>query len=330
MRCGLALLVSLSIATTAISQTRSDEPVVSVRQADGFPQIAVEFELRTKAGEPILDARKDQFRVEEYDAPVAITSFQSPISKEFRPTTIVLVLDTSGSMQRGDRIGGLKRAVDGFLENRPEGSRIAVIAFNDRPELICPFTDDPRRVRAAVSDLNAGGKTVFYDAVTVAIRLLSKETGRRAILAMTDGEDNLSLESDLQSTVRDARRAGFPVHTLGLGDEGETSTEKLRQLAEETRGRAFSARQADDLRSIFEEIARGLGQTYHLTYTTDHRLPDGTLRPIKVFYGENSTAGVGSVFVRGMVVPAPGWSWLFVMLMAILAILTILPTWKRS
>ena len=307
------------------------KPEVSVRQVDeaAFPEIAVVFEVADAEGRPVLDATKDEFRVEEYDAPVAITAFTSPISKEVRPTTVILVLDRSGSMQKEDRMGGLKRAVDGFLENQPEGSRVAVIAFGDEVELICRFTDDPRKVRAAVGDLTPGGKTVFYDGVSEALRLISRETGRRAILAMTDGEDNRSRFSDLASAVRDARRAGVPVHTLALGADDETSSDDLRTLALETRGRPFSARQSSSLRSIFEEIARGLGRSYHLTYRTDHRLPDGTLRPISIYYGKSRLAGTASVFIPGMVVPATGWSWLFVLLLVTLGSLAAIPGFRR-
>ena len=210
--------------------------VVQVRQTDEskFPDITVEVELKAANGEAILDASREEFRVREYGSPVAISgSFTSPISREFRPTTVVLVLDRSGSMQQDNRIGGLKRAVSGFLKNQPKGSRVAVIAFASEVELICPFTDDPEQVQAAVGDLFADGKTHFYDAVEMAVKLLSGETGRRAIAManMTDGEDNLSRHADLNSAIRAAQKAGLPVHTLGLGSEGELPSEKLHELS---------------------------------------------------------------------------------------------------
>ena len=222
-----------------------------------FPDIRVEFEVIGDDGQPILDAVRDDFRVEEYDSPVKITEFHSPISKEFRPTTVVLVLDRSGSMNKDNRMEGLKRAVDAFLKKLPEGSRIAVIAFGDRVELICPFTDDPRDVRRAVGDLTPGGYTRFYEAVAEAIHLLSGEEGRRAVLAMTDGEDNLSRTANIQTVVADARKAGFPVHTLGLGPAEEVESANLREVAERTRGKSFAAQESNGLRTIFEEIARG-------------------------------------------------------------------------
>ena len=303
------------------------DAVVSIRQTDKerFPDITIEFEVKSATGEPILDATRGEFRVWEFDAPVVISKFQSPVTHEIRPTTVVLVLDHSGSMQQGDRIGGLKRAVSAFLKNQPAGSRVAVIAFASRVELICPFTDDIEKVEAAVSELEPEGETHFFDAVSDAVKLLSEETGRRAILAMTDGEDNISRHADLKSAIQAAQRAGLPVHTLGLGSEGEVATAKLQQLAIKTRGQAFSATQAEGLSAIFEEIARNLGQTYSLTYRTDHPIQDGTLRPIEVYYSKSATAGKAAVYVKGMVAPAAGWSWLFLGLIGTLGGLWILP-----
>ncbi len=328
----LALPQPSSLAQDAKSPATKSDVSVKVVQTDekAFPEITVGFEVKSATGEPLLDATRDDFRVEEYDAPVSITRFRSPISKEFQPTTVVLVLDRSGSMMKDNRIGGLKRAVDAFLRKQPEGSRIAVVAFGNDVELICPFTDDPRKVKAAVGDLIPDGQTRYYDAVSAAIELLSKESGRRAVLAMTDGEDNFSQIARLETVVRDARRAGFPVHTLGLGSEEEIEADDLRELAERTRGKSFSARDPDGLRTIFEEIAKGLSERYSLTYRSEHVLQDGTLRPIKVYYRKSRQAGVADVYIPGMVVPAAGWSWLFLALIVGLGTLAVLPSRRHG
>ena len=63
------------------------------------------------------------------------------------------------------------------------------------------------------------------------MQLLTNQTGRRAILAMTDGEDTFSQTATLVADVLDARREGVPVHTLGLGSEDEIETEALKKLA---------------------------------------------------------------------------------------------------
>jgi VWFA-related protein len=276
----------------------------------------------------LLDARQGDFRVEEYGRPVVIESFQAPQSVEIRPTTVALVLDRSGSMHDENRIGALKEAVSTFLETVPPGSKVAVFAFSTRVRRLCDFTDDVARVRAEVQALQPGGVTRFYDAVAEALDQIADQPGRRAVLALTDGMDNASQEYDLPRLIQLARRRGVPVHTVGVGTETEIASEDLQQLAEDTRGQYFPVRKVDQLRSIYEELARRLGESYSLTYRTDRRLPDGTLRPVSVAYRESTQAAQAQVYVRGMIVPAGGWSRLFLVLMTVLAVLAFLPSWR--
>jgi VWFA-related protein len=290
-----------------------------------FPDITLDFELRRPDGTPILDARREDFQITEYGTPVEIQNFHAPASLEFMPTTIVLVLDRSRSMLNEDRLGALKEAVRGFLEVMPAGSRVAVVAFSDDLRVLVPFTDDASEVRESVDALRAQGSTRFFDAVDRALDLIAEQDGRRAVLALTDGMDNASEDATPESLVRKARNAGVPVHTLGLGSEEEIAADDLRELADATRGEWFHAPKPAQLRSIFEELARGLGESYTLTYRSDRKLPDGTLRPIRITYRHSQQAAEASVFIRGMVVPAGGWSGLCVGLLAVLGLLAAAP-----
>jgi VWFA-related protein len=316
----------------APSATQGDVQVI-VRQVDesAFPEITLDFEVRKPDGTSIPDATKDEFRVTENDEPVAVLGFQAPIERISRPTTVVLVVDRSKSMEDEDRIGGLKRSVASFLETMPAGSKVAVISFGQQVILACPFTTDIREVQQAVDRLFPMGGTRFYDAVDEAIRLLADEPGRKAILALTDGEDTISQEADLASVIRAAQRVGLPVHTLGLGSEDEIASEELRLLAEGSRGQYFAARDSEQLGAIYEEIAQRLGQTYSLSYRTDRSLPDGTLRPVKLYFRESEKAsGQADVFISGMVVPGPAWPGLFLVLLATLAAIGLAPRLRRK
>jgi hypothetical protein len=142
---------------------------------------------------------------------------------------------------------------------------------------------------------------------------------------MTDGEDTFSQTASLDSVIVAARRLGLPVHTLGLGSEDEIESDALRKLAVATRGQYYPARQADQLRAIYEQLAERLRSSYSLVYRSDRRLPDGTLRPVRVYYRASKKAGEAAVFIPGMVVPAAGWSPLFLALVAGLTVLGLLP-----
>lgn len=315
----------------AAETTGDDDIRVVVRQVDesGFPEITLDFEVTRPDGAALVDADQDDFRVTEYDQPVEILRFEAPTSREVMETTVVLVVDQSRSMEEENRISALKEAVRTFLSVMPIGSRVAVIAFSDEIRVICPFTTDVRRVQASVDELQPMGGTRYYDAVVEALELIASQSGRRAVLAMTDGEDTFSRTADLEATILAARRLGLPVHTLGLGSEEEIASDDLRRLAAETRGQYLPARNADQLRAIYEELATRLGQMYRLVYRTERPLPDGTLRPVAVYYRSATVGAQAEVFIRGMVVPASGWPRLFLGLIGALVGLALLPGWMR-
>ncbi|WP_406696650.1 VWA domain-containing protein [Singulisphaera sp. Ch08] len=304
-----------------------NDVVVTGASDTNFPEISVEFEVKRPDGTYLLDATEKDFKVTEEGQPVVIRKFQSPVTTQAHATTVVLVVDRSRSMEEEDRIGSLKSAVASFVKGLPPGSRVAVVAFGSDVKTICPFTGDPQKVQEAVDGLTAEGATRYYDAVAEALEMLNREKGRRAVLALTDGEDTFSQSASLDSVIVAARRLGLPVHTLGLGTEDEIESDALRRLAAETRGQYYPARQADQLRSIYEQLAERLRSSYSLSYQSDRALPDGTLRPVRIYYRASRKAGETAVFIPGMVVPAGGWPHLFLLLVAVLICLAALPGW---
>jgi VWFA-related protein len=314
----------------------SDEPgqvgaddvkvVVTGASQQAFPKIAVQFEVKRRDGTFVLDAAKDDFDVTEEGKNVSVVDFQAPRATEAMATTVVLVVDHSLSMEEEDRIGGLKRAVASFLQKLPAGSKIALIAFGSEVDRLSAFTTDRTQTKTAVDALQPAGATRFYDAVAAALEMLDQETGRRAILALTDGEDTFSQTASLDSVIAAARKLGLPVYTLGLGTEEEIEADDLRRLAVSTRGQYYPARNADQLRAIYEAIAERLGSSYALLYESDRKLPDGTLRPVRISYrGITRSVGETAVFIPGMVVPAGGWPTLFLVLAGVLTALAFLP-----
>ena len=108
--------------------------------------------------------------VTEEGRDVDVVDFRAPLTTEAIPTTVVLVVDHSLSMEEEDRIGGLKRAVHSFLEKLPEGSRVALIAFGSEVDRLVSFTTDRGQIKTAVDALEPAGATRFYDAVAVGAR----------------------------------------------------------------------------------------------------------------------------------------------------------------
>ena len=312
------------VATAGVDDVKV---LVTGASQQSFPRIAVQFEVKRSDGSFLLDSSRDDFRVTEEGRDVDVVEFQAPQNKEAIATTVVLVVDRSLSMEEEDRIGGLKRAVRSFLEKLPDGSKVAVIAFGSDVDRLTDFTSDRVQVQQAIDALKPDGATRFYDAVAEGLKLLERESGRRVVLALTDGEDTFSQGATLESVIASGQRLGLPVYTLGLGTEEEIESGDLRRLASSTRGQYYSARNADDLRGIYEQIAERIRSSYSMIYQSDRKLADGTLRPVRIFYrGSKTAAGETAIFIPGMVVPAGGWSLLFLGLLFVLGVLMVLPS----
>jgi hypothetical protein len=152
------------------------------------------------------------------------------------PLRVVLLIDTSGSIARRDA-PRRAQAAEELTRALPPGSQVAVFAFDDKPRLVLPMTGSPEAVNLAVAELKSGGHfTALNDAIFDAVRYLSESpSGRRAIVAVTDGVDeNSALNPDDGATA--AREAAIPVFSLGIGRVQDRS---LRRVAKLTGGEYY-------------------------------------------------------------------------------------------
>ena len=171
----------------------------------------------------------------------------SPLRAEpLPPASVALTFDTSGSVGRAqlDRAREFALAI---LAGLPEGSEVAVLAFDDQSRVVVPRTSRPEEVRERLSALKVGGRyTALHDALYDASRYVRDAPGaRKAIVLITDGVDeNSSL--NLEDGLRVATDAQIPVFTVGVGAHPQERV--LRRIAKLTGGDYFAfdgARGAD-------------------------------------------------------------------------------------
>jgi hypothetical protein len=153
------------------------------------------------------------------------------------PLRVALLVDTSGSISRRDAPRRAQIAEE-LVRALPAGSQVAVFAFDDKPRLVLPMTASAEEVTKVVSELTRGGNfTALNDAIFDAVRYLSETpSGRRAILAITDGVDeNSALNPDDGATA--ARETAIPVFSVGIGRVQDRS---LRRVAKLTGGEYYA------------------------------------------------------------------------------------------
>ena len=128
---------------------------------------------------------------------------------------------------------------------------------------------------ATFTGYEEGGRDKVFtqiNAVYNALEDLQSQSGRKVVIAMTDGKDNQSRHS-LRSTIKFAQENKVPVYTIGLGRDVLES--QLRTMANETGGQYYFSPDAGQLASLYQDLAQTLQNEYSLTYTSPTPRRDG-------------------------------------------------------
>lgn len=147
-------------------------------------------------GNVITNLSKDSFTVYEDNVKQNISRFE-PVSSPF---SIVMLLDVSGSTKSFRQ--QMAQAANRFTDALSAQDRVAVMTFNEKPELLTDFSTNQKDIKYAISLVGTNGKagkTMLYKALDEALKKLRKETTRRkAIVVLTDGIDTELEAADRQ------------------------------------------------------------------------------------------------------------------------------------
>lgn len=250
-------------------QTRSGL-ALTINQIDPerCPLVTAVASVVTTGGLPVPDLTRVNFNLHENGFPQDIDVQQAEVSDS--AIAVALVLDASGSLSSFD-VDNIRDASRRFVDLLGQRDRVAVYHFANGVVLVQDYTADKARIKAAINGLdNRGGavgdgnRTALFDAIIEAANHSTQATGRRALVAMTDGLNNTGTFNP-QIPIDAARNAGVPVFTIGFGsvDRGV-----LDDIAAQTGGRFFLGGSSADLQAILAAIGRTFDQQYLLTWVS--------------------------------------------------------------
>jgi Ca-activated chloride channel family protein len=245
-------------------------------------------------GRPVTGLDKTHFRIWEDKVPQDIRYF----STEEIPASVALIFDISGSM--APRLAVARTAVAKFLDAGSPEDEYALIQFATRPDVVQDFTSDTAELRNRIALVGGRGATALYDAVYLGIeQLRHAHNPRKALLLITDGEDNysrytfndvkrLAMESDIQLFV--IGLTGFTPPTMTKGHK--TGYEVLQELVDLTGGEAFITSDTRRLDDICARISESLKAEYVIGYASTNAATDGKWRKLHVKLDQVSHANV--------------------------------------
>jgi len=272
----------------------------------GINEVNVVFTVTDKHGKRVTDLKQNDFHIVDDRKPaVEIRSFRAEANL---PLQVGLLIDASNSVR--DRFKFEQESAIEFLNQtvRRSYDQAMVIGFDATPEVTQDFTDDTQKLGHGVRELRPGGGTALYDALYYACRdkLLKKaQSGptRRAIILLSDGEDNLS-HVTREEAIEMAQRADVIVYTISTNVTGShgAGDKVLERIADATGGRAFFPFQIRDVANAFAEIQDELRSQYAVSYKPADFKADGHFRTIEIVANDRKTFRVRAR--RGYFAPA--------------------------
>jgi Ca-activated chloride channel homolog len=248
-------------------------------------EVRVVFTVTDRHGRYIKDLKSNDFRVIDDQKPAELRSFRSETDL---PLQVGLLVDASNSVR--DRFKFEQDAAIEFLNSiiRHGYDKAFVVGFDATPEVTQDFTDSTEHLSAGVRMLRAGGGTAMFDALYFACRdklLKQEQTGpvRRAIILLSDGEDNLS-HVTREEAIEMAQRADVIVYAISTNISGMKGNgdKVLERIADATGGRTFFPFQMREMSDAFVSIQEELRSQYAVAYKPANFVADGRYRTIQI------------------------------------------------
>lgn len=245
--CWLGIFLCVSINAQRSQDEKKKEESQEVLRMD-TDLVSVDVSVKNKSGtREIVGLKADDFIVYEDGVRQKIENF----STMDVPFNVVLVIDTSGSTR--EEIDLMRRAAKKFLRELRPKDRVALVEFNSKINLLEDLTDNRELITKALDKLKPGGGTTFYDTIQLSVEeVLKNVTGRKAIIALTDGVDSVGYGtySELLPMVE---RAKTSLYFLEVDTEAKTEAGMMLDCTDNNRFQ-FSKKQ---LRKYEQEYAAG-------------------------------------------------------------------------
>jgi Ca-activated chloride channel homolog len=242
----------------------------------------------TNGAKYVTDLEQPEFEVFEDGVKQDLSFF----SREQQPIALAVLLDTSNSME--EKLPTAQEAAVGFAKRLRPVDAMEVVAFNSQVDIVQPMTSDTTALEQAIRGTSVNGSTSLYNAIYVSLKQLKKERAksaeeirRQALVVLSDGDDTSSM-MPYEEVLDLAKRSETAIYAIGLRqpDIGRPRFKEaefvLRQLSQETGGRAFFINSVVELPKIYQQISEELGSQYSIAYTSKNRVRNGAWRRIDV------------------------------------------------
>ncbi|MGB7266050.1 MAG: VWA domain-containing protein [Terracidiphilus sp.] len=318
--------------STAPAPPPDETPMATFKQTVNLVDLF--FTVKDKNGNLVPHLNKEMCSVLEDKVPQTVKSF---VAETDQPLTLGILLDTSGSQQYVLPLE--QQAGSQFLQQVLRSKDEAfLLSFDVNVDLLQDFTNSPRELGHAMNKAQintAGGNgsgipglgggpvptsgdpkgTLLYDAIYLAAtEKLNQETGRKAMIILTDGEDEGS-RTKIGEAIAAAERNNVIIYVILIADRGfyggfgfgYSGYSAAKRISDETGGRLIDVgNNGPKLQAAFQQIQDELRTQYVASYTPSNAKQDGTFRRIAVECKGDGGENLRVQVRKGYYAPSPG------------------------
>jgi len=260
LRCFSCLALLAAAGVVAQRPTDRVQTPPSIIRAD-VRLVEVYATIYNRNGRYVSGLAAEQFEVRDNGEACPIVSFEPDSSG----ISCAILLDRTGSMEKA--FPAVKNSTLKLIDAFRDSDWFAIYGFSSSLQVVQDFSQDRAAAKSAVLGIVARGATAFFDAICKVAMDLSGRKGKKAIIAFTDGQDNISVLNPVVAASK-ARSVGVPLFAVAQGEalEGHALLDLLRDTARHTGGEAYAVKKAGDIEEVFQDISKDLGHTYMLAY----------------------------------------------------------------
>lgn len=237
----------------------------------------------------VTNLSREDFTILEDNQKQEIKNFSREMNL---PLTLAILVDTSQSV--APKLKFEQDAATSFVHGiLREKDRAMLVEFDSGVTMVQDFTNDPNKITKQIRALKAAGGTALYDAIYLACdEKLIRETGRKAIIIVSDGEDQSS-KATFEQALEMALKAEATIFSISVNRGGffgvggtKNGDQIMKQFSDESGGRSYFPFKVEELEDSFRQINQELRSQYNIGYLSNNPKRDGGYRKIEVKIAE--------------------------------------------
>jgi len=267
-----------------------------------YPKVNIYLNFEEESALGSLDLGIDDFRITENGENISDFKVER-IASTTEPIGVVLVLDTSGSME-GEPIEDAVSGALVFMKEMRTIDEFALVGFSDEVTLFSGFTTDRTRLRESIYQMNAEGETALWDGILVGLNQFGNrdKLKHRYLVVLTDGTDTVSKlsSSDVISKASQEDVTIYPIVLMSY----DFNPEEIKGIASASNGELMIAAKSGELKSLYEDISRIIRNQYKISYTSFWSNTEGI--DVRVLINKEGNSGSASIdYKNPFFAPAP-------------------------